>query len=356
MATIKPRGKSWYLNWSQDGREHRRTLGQITKAEAERLRKLKESELAAARHHNVVDLPRPATAGPLFAAFALEYLAWHAIEFPASHTRVAGIIEQHLAPVFGLLPLMSINRIAVERYKQARAQSEYRGQPVKAATIGKELRTLQALLNRAVFLGDIPNNPAAGVQPPAELDSKPPHWYPAEELELLYQASTDATHPDQPSNAALHSYAPVWRLIANTGLRRAEALALTWTAISDRDLRVLSSTDQRTKSRHWRTVPLTEGARTALAELKVITGVTPRVLPVITGRSLSKAFSKHRQRAALEGSLHSLRHTFAAHLVMAGTPLRTVQILLGHAHFKTTERYAHLAPDYLAGAVSGLRL
>ncbi|MGO1068284.1 tyrosine-type recombinase/integrase [Lysobacter sp. CA199] len=55
------------------------------------------------------------------------------------------------------------------------------------------------------------------------------------------------------------------------------------------------------------------------------------------------------------GSLHRLRHTFCAHLVMAGVPLRRVQLLAGHADYKTTEIYAHLAPEGAKGAVDKLR-
>ena len=43
--------------------------------------------------------------------------------------------------------------------------------------------------------------------------------------------------------------------------------------------------------------------------------------------------------------VHSLRHTFASHLVMGGTPLIKVQKLLNHSDIKTTARYAHLDPD-----------
>ncbi len=40
-----------------------------------------------------------------------------------------------------------------------------------------------------------------------------------------------------------------------------------------------------------------------------------------------------------------MRHTAASWLVMDGVPLYDVQHLLGHGSFRTTERYAHLAPD-----------
>jgi integrase len=53
---------------------------------------------------------------------------------------------------------------------------------------------------------------------------------------------------------------------------------------------------------------------------------------------------------------HTLRHTFASWLVMAGTPLFTVSKLLGHSDIAMTMRYAHLAPDHLrlaAGCLEG---
>jgi integrase len=45
---------------------------------------------------------------------------------------------------------------------------------------------------------------------------------------------------------------------------------------------------------------------------------------------------------------HVLRHTFASHFIMNGGSIVTLQKVLGHTDLKTTMRYAHLAPDYLA--------
>lgn len=54
--------------------------------------------------------------------------------------------------------------------------------------------------------------------------------------------------------------------------------------------------------------------------------------------------------------IHTLRHTFASHLAIAGTPIYTIQKLLDHKDIATTLRYAKLAPDAGADAVRGLEL
>ncbi len=43
--------------------------------------------------------------------------------------------------------------------------------------------------------------------------------------------------------------------------------------------------------------------------------------------------------------LHTLRHTFASHLAIKGTPIFTIQKLMNHSDIKMTMRYAKLAPD-----------
>lgn len=341
MAGKYKDGRSWYLSWIEDGKNRRKSLGPVTEAQAEAARLAKERSVSVV-----------AAAGPDFETWAARYAQWHSTEYPDSYYRVEQILRTHLIPTFGPVPLLAINRELVEAYKQRRLKV------ATAGTVVKEIRTLQACLNAAVAFEVVDRNPVAKVRAPRDLISRPPRWYTKEELAQIYRVELEIQKCTTKEDTAMHrEFRWAWQLMANTGLRRTEALQLRWRDVGREEISVRSEEGARTKSGKWRAVPLTTGGREAVEELRPAQSArTGHVIPQVAPTSLSRAFARTLDRASLDGHIHCLRHTFCSHLVQAGVPLRTVQVLAGHASARTTERYAHLAPSTLRDQIAGLNL
>jgi integrase/recombinase XerD len=70
--------------------------------------------------------------------------------------------------------------------------------------------------------------------------------------------------------------------------------------------------------------------------------------PTVIQRAFKEA--KNKARITKPVSFHSLRHSFATHLLESGVNVRTIQALLGHQSLGSTQRYIHVAGDYLKTA------
>jgi integrase len=129
----------------------------------------------------------------------------------------------------------------------------------------------------------------------------------------------------------------------HTGLRiQAEALTLQWSSV---DLRRASLMVEAAYAKNGRTrsVPLNSTVLQVLKRLKE-TSTGELVFPY---QSIGTSFRYACRRAKLIGvTPHTLRHTFASRLVMAGVDLRTVQELGGWQTLAMVERYAHLSPAH----------
>ncbi len=135
----------------------------------------------------------------------------------------------------------------------------------------------------------------------------------------------------------------------DAGLRiEAEALQLRW---ADVDLKrgLLTVPAAYAKNGTSRTVPLNSVLRAALIEMK--TEATSDYVFVGRGgkalRSITNAFETACSEAGIKGvSPHTLRHTFASRLTMAGVDVRTIQELGGWKTMALVERYSHLSPRH----------
>ena len=138
---------------------------------------------------------------------------------------------------------------------------------------------------------------------------------------------------------------------ACTGVRRGEMLALKWMDV-DAARRLLYL--RETKNGELRILPIPEAALTVLRSLPqgasadpVFAGVDAEKLSVYTKRIFESLGIR-------DASFHTLRHTAASWMVMEGASLYAVGQILGHKTPRMTQRYAHLSPDYMAGAVGKL--
>lgn len=155
--------------------------------------------------------------------------------------------------------------------------------------------------------------------------------------------------------AALES-APEWlrapmAFAACTGVRRGEMLSLRWMDVDMANRRLYL---RETKNGALRILPIPEFALTVLRSLPagatgdtVFAGVDPAKLSVYTKRVFKRL-------GIPDASFHTLRYTAASWLVMEGVVLYAVGQILGHKTPRMTQRYAHLSPEYTAGAVGKL--
>jgi integrase/recombinase XerD len=177
----------------------------------------------------------------------------------------------------------------------------------------------------------------------------------------------EAARGPEPRSAAGTRVAPSWRVerdralfevIYACGARVSEAVGLRTNEIEP-SLRVLRLLGKGSKTR---IVPLGERAREALE--RWIAGGR-RSLPnaaradavflTKSGRPMSRGdawrvVKEAARRAGLPSTIspHTLRHSFATHLVEGGADLRSVQEMLGHASIRTTEVYTHLDTEHVS--------
>jgi integrase len=327
MATINKRGPAYYLTYSKDGVQVRRSLGKIGRKEAEAVLAQKEAELAG------LIVPR---SGRTVRMVLQGYLDWTKTARKSSHKG----IKYALLPLINKLgdhPAESVDVSLIERWTEQQTNA--------ASTVSKSLRMARAAYRRGIRLRFVADNPFERASLPKVVEDRAPPWYTKDELEALYAAPRGA----------------LWRFMVNTGVRRGEMYKALRRDVRNGILQIESTATGRTKSGKWRWVPLNAAAVDALASLGEDRLVTCQHVDTLTdwfGEDLA-AINKERtkdRKHLLEGSPHWLRHTFCTHLAQAGVSLHEIKRLAGHSSIAVTEKYAHHLPDAGRAAIDKLDL
>jgi len=331
MRTLR-RGKTYCLRWHEDGGRVPTEAVGPDRGLTEQLRNDRERRL---------------NAGQLRAAAKVTYEEFEAEGLAVLRGRLAPSALVEVRPTSRLLrescgatPLSRISSRMVERFFSRRLQQ------VRPAAANKDLRTLKALLNRAVGRGCLERDPTAGLKQVREPENDR-RALTCEEVSRLFLASASAT----------------WRMLialaVTTGMRRREAAALRWEDVD------LSTGTAWVRNRHERPTKSRKSRERFL--IPEVCGLLRRlsregdfVFATRDGRPLAnnvwRDFQEIVKKAGIKRcSIQDLRRTFASQLAMAGVNQAVVQKLVGHASISTTcKYYTNVLPPALRSAQAAL--
>ena len=202
------------------------------------------------------------------------------------------------------------------------------------ATINRKLSVLSKIMKYGVDNGVINRKPRISKQrePAGRLK-----YYTREE-------EFDMSQKMQPALRDLFLF------LIDTGLRRGEALSLTWRDTPPYEKHIVLSDPEKIKNGKPRTVPLTNRAYDILSKRRH--GPASEGPFGFTNQRVDDMIKEFRKVHDFDCRLlHTCRHTFCSRLVQSGVPLAVVKELAGHSDLQTTLRYAHLTSENLSDAI-----
>jgi integrase/recombinase XerD len=221
--------------------------------------------------------------------------------------------------------------------------------PAAATTIQRKVACLRSFYRHLRREEILDRDPTAELKGPPR-DKRLPHVLTRDEVALLL------SQPRGGGPAALRDRA-LLELMYACGLRASEAVGMRLDEL-DLDEGILRANGKGSKER---IVPI--GSKAVAALIAYLTLGRPQLVGVredthvfvnqrgrgLTRQGLYKIVQRHARTAGLADKMspHTLRHTFATHLLAGGCDLRALQEMLGHADIATTQIYTHLSADRL---------
>jgi len=255
-----------------------------------------------------------------------------------------------------LPPSFSLEQSSPDEITQFISQLHKNG--LKPASRARKLSTLRQFFKFCCREKGLNQNPTEDIHSPA-LEQRLPEFLNINDVQALLTATNQGLSYEAPEAEHLRArdQAMVYLLYA-TGLRVSELLSLTPHHL---DLS-LSYARVFGKGEKERIAPFTSSCGVYLHNYMLehriaLKPQTDHLFVNHRGTQLSRqAFWKTIKALALKAGLtqnispHTLRHSFATHLLHSGMGLRSLQVLLGHADLTTTQIYTHLTPEHLKEA------
>jgi integrase/recombinase XerC len=220
-------------------------------------------------------------------------------------------------------------------------------------TVVRKLATIRSFYKCLIRKGYVQTSPLAEIPTP-KVEKKIPHFLGTDEVEKLLNAPQGNSFQSIRDRAILET-------LYSTGFRVSELTALNVGDV-DSTAEVIKA---RGKGRRERVVPIGSFALQAIkryieirAQVPGINEKDPEALFLnrfgdrLSSRSIRKIIDKYIKVTGLseKTSPHTLRHSFATHLLNRGANLRMVQELLGHKHLSTTQIYTHVTTSAMKEA------
>ncbi len=227
-----------------------------------------------------------------------------------------------------------------------------RGNAVQSRSVARKLSALKGFYKWLLLDRRVGHDPTVNIATPDSWKVLPKSLAEGEVREMLERAGW-AARSDGADALSLRDHA-ILELLYAGGLRVGEICGLRVEDLQLPEARV----QVRGKGDKERIVPLGEAACEALAEYltrgrpdlvraagtRKIVAIERTLFLSVRGRPLTRQWVWEMVRATNSAaSPHTLRHSFATHLVEHGADLRSVQTLLGHADIATTQVYTHVA-------------
>lgn len=208
---------------------------------------------------------------------------------------------------------------------------------ISPVSISRKLAALRAFYKFLVRHGYLSENPLAGIKSP-KIGQRLPHFLSLEQVEKLLAA------PDRETEMGKRDMA-ILEVLYGSGIRVGELVSLR---IDDLDL-ATATIKVRGKRKRERLAPISHNASRAIRQYLEMRPPSPSLFSnclkeSLSSRSVQRLVQKYSRLAGLPAWVtpHTLRHTFATHLLDAGADLRAVQELLGHRSLIATQIYTHV--------------